>query len=89
MTTKAQAMTAQANREVGPFVNQNDSAMAPPLRDFTRINPRMFYGSKVNEFNQDFIYWVYKIIYGMGFSLNEKAELASYQIKDVSQTWYT
>lgn len=53
------------------------------------MNPTMFCGSKVNEDPWDFIDEVYKILYAMEFSLNEKAVLDSYQIKDVVQTLYT
>ena len=48
-------MTAQANREIVPQENQHVATMAYCLRDFTRINPPTFYGSKVEENPQDFI----------------------------------
>ena len=82
MATEDQAMMAQANREVTPHVNQNASTMGSHLRDFTRMNPLMFFGYKVNEDPKDFLDEVYKILYAMGQSSNEKA-------KDVAQTWYT
>ena len=62
--------------------------MASHLRDFTRMNPLTFYGYKVDEDPQEFIDEVYKILYAMGVSSSEKAELATYQLKDVAQTWY-
>ena len=62
--------------------------MASCLRDFTRVNPPTFYGSKVNEDPQEFLDEVYKIQYVMGVSLSEKVELASYELKDVAQTLY-
>ena len=49
ITTQAQAITTQANREVVPPENQHASTMASRLRNFTRLNPLMFYGSKVDE----------------------------------------
>ena len=52
------------------------------------MNPWMLFGSKVNEYPQDFLDDVYKILCAMGVSSNEKAELSSYQLKDVAQTWY-
>ena len=72
VATQAQAMAAKENREVGPLVQPNFSTTASRLRDFTRMNPHMFYGSKVNEDPQDFIDEVYKIIYAMGLTLNER-----------------
>ena len=86
-TTQAQAMTAQANREVVPRVNQQLSTMASRLRDFTRLNPPTFYGFKVKEYSQEFIDEVYKILYAIGFTTRDKVELATYQLKDVAQTW--
>ena len=52
------------------------------------MNRLMFYESKVNEYPQDFLDEVYKILYVMGVSSNEKVELASSQLKDVAPTWY-
>ena len=52
------------------------------------MNPLTFYGSKVDEHPQEFLDEVYKVLHAIGVSSSEKAELASYQIKDVSQTWY-
>ena len=49
----------------------------------------MFFGSKLNEDPQDFLDEIYKILYVMGVNSIEKDELASYQLKDVSQTWNT
>ena len=56
--------------------------------DFTRINPPTFYRSKVEEDPQEFIDEIYKILYVVGLSTSEKAELATYQLKDVAQAWY-
>ena len=48
-------MTAQANREVAPHMKQNASTMDYYLKYFTRINPLVFFESKVNEDPQDFL----------------------------------
>lgn len=59
------------------------------LRDFVRMNPPIFLGSKVNEDPQEFLDEVYKVLSSMWFTSREKAELASYQLRDVSQIWNT
>ena len=86
MTNQSQtvATQAQANREV-----EHGSTMTSRLRDFTTMNPPMFYGSKMNEDPKDLVDKVYKILYAIGLTSNEKADLASYKHKDVSQTCYT
>ena len=87
-TIQSQAMTVQANREVAPRVYQQVSTMASRLRDFTRINPPTFYGSKVDEDSHEFLDEVYKVLYSTGVSSSEKAMLALYKLKDVAETWY-
>ena len=62
MTTQVQHMAVQANWEVGPRVNQNSNTLASHLRDFTGMNPPMFFLCKVNEYTQDFLNEVYKIL---------------------------
>jgi len=42
----------------------------------------------VEEDPQRFIDEVYKVLAIIGVSSEEKAELATYQLKDVSQVWY-
>ena len=59
------------------------------LRDFVRMNPPIFLGSKVNEDPQEFLDVLYKILSAMGVKSREKAEFALYQLRDVSQICYT
>ncbi|WMV59002.1 hypothetical protein MTR67_052387 [Solanum verrucosum] len=51
------------------------------IRNFTRMNPAKFHGSKVEEDPQEFIDEIYKILGIMGFFMVEKVELATYQLK--------
>ena len=57
------------------------------VRDFARMNPPKFHGSIVEEDPQRFIDEVYKVRAIMGVFLEEKAKLATYQLKDVAQVW--
>lgn len=75
-------------------VNQGAKAPYAPtsrsrVRDFMRMNPSKFYGSKVDEHTQEFIDEVYKVLAIMGVRSEEKAELAAYQLKGLAQIWFT
>ena len=37
---------------------------------------------------KDFLYEVYKILFSMGVSAIEKADISAYQLKDVAETWF-
>ncbi|XP_049406176.1 uncharacterized protein LOC125869781 [Solanum stenotomum] len=82
------AITTQANRDVRPRVNSIESTVASRLIDFTRMNPPTLFGSKVDEDLQNFIDEVFRIVDAMGVTPREKAELASYQLKDIAQLWF-
>ena len=79
-------MMAQENGEVVPRFHRQVTTMASSLRDFSRINLSTFNKSRVDEDPQEFINEAYRIQYAMGVCLSEKAELATYQLKDVAQT---
>ena len=58
------------------------------VRDFLRMNPPIFIVSKVNEDPQEFLDGVYKVLSVIRVTSRDKEELASYQLRDVSQVWY-
>ncbi|TMW87083.1 hypothetical protein EJD97_020446 [Solanum chilense] len=74
-------MTTEDNREVITQANQQVATMASRIRGFTRMNPPTFYGSKVREDPHEFIIEFYRILYAMGLTTSEKAELDTYQLK--------
>ena len=51
------------------------------------MNPPIFTGAKTSEDHREFVEELHKILVAMGATDIEKAELASYQLKDVAQTW--
>ena len=65
-------------------MNQYATTMYSCLRIFTRMKQTMFFGSCSYEDPNDLLDEVYEILYAMGVTSIEKAELASYQLKDVS-----
>ena len=87
LITIARAMTMQANLNMMPRVVE--STMTSRLKDFVRMNPLIFFRSKVNEDPQEFLDGVYKDLSAVGVTSREKAELDPYQLRDVSQIWYT
>ena len=63
--------------------------MTTRLRDFVRMNPPIFLGSKVWENTQEFLDGVYNVLSAMKVTTKEKSELDSYQLRYVFQLWYT
>ena len=72
-----------------PRVNVAESTMTSRLRDFMRINPSIFLGSKVLEDPQEFLDGVYKVCSAMAVTSRVKVELALYQLREVTQGWYS
>lgn len=54
---------------------------ASSVRDFTRLNPLEFHGSKIVKELQEFVDEFYKIVEIMGVAFKEKVELAAYQLR--------
>ena len=88
MNLLVQALTAQANGEVVAPPNPIRGMSAYSIREFLRMNPPEFSGSKVEEDPNGFIDEVYKSLVIMGLTSREKAELVAYQLKDVVQILY-
>ena len=79
-----QAITAQVKRDARSQVKSNVRTTASRITYFTRMNPPLFFGSKVEE-EIRFIDDIFKVIDGIGVSQNEKTGLASYKFKDMAQ----
>ena len=62
------------NRGIEPKVNVVARTMTSRLRDFVRMNPSIFLGSKVGDDPQEFLYVVYNVLSDMGVTSREKAE---------------
>ncbi|KAK4712764.1 hypothetical protein R3W88_018671 [Solanum pinnatisectum] len=82
-------LAAQVTSDARVQVNPNARKTTSRIRDFKRMNPPTFFGSKVEEDPQGFIDELFKVLHVMGVSPQEKAELAAYQLKDVAQVWST
>ena len=54
------------------------------ILDFTKISPPVYYGSKTNEYPQELVDKFKKILYAMEVDEEAKAELTTYQLKDVA-----
>ena len=78
-------MTDQVNRKNVQKENPPVRSMVDRLSDFTRIKHHFFIGSKTSK--DPIVDELHNIFVFMGATHNVKVELASYQLKDVSQTW--
>ncbi|XP_009766245.1 uncharacterized protein [Nicotiana sylvestris] len=81
----AQIVATQAQRQGTSDVHGMGSSRS---REFLNMKPPVFTGSKKDEDPQNFIDEVQKIFPVMHATDTEAAELAAYQLKDVSNTWY-
>ncbi|TMW93701.1 hypothetical protein EJD97_011276 [Solanum chilense] len=77
---------AQTNQGVG--TQPNASTPASRIWYFMSMKSSTFRGTMVDEYPQVFIDEVLKVVDSMGVSPMEKAELASYKLKDVTQLWF-
>ena len=63
--------------------------MTSRLRDIVTMNPPILFGYKVVEDPKEFLDGVNKVLSVKGVTFREKAKVASYQLRDISQIWYT
>ncbi|WMV13861.1 hypothetical protein MTR67_007246 [Solanum verrucosum] len=90
----ANAFNTNANppvpdQEVPVLTNASGGSVVARVRDFVRMNPPEFLGSHIGGDPQNFINEVKKIFGVMQVAGNDRVELSSYQLKDVSHIWFT
>ena len=85
----ARAVTTQDNLRIVRRITFVKSNMLSRLRDFVRMNPPIFLGSKVGEDPQEFLDGGHKVLSDIGVTSMEKSEFASYKKREVAQVWYT
>ena len=85
----AQVVTTQINLIIVHRVNVVNRTMTSRLRGFVRMNPPIFLSFKMGEDPQEFLDGVYKVLIAMGVTSRVKAELASYQLRDICKILYT
>ena len=85
----SRVVTTQANFSMVCRMDVAESNMKYQLREFVRMNPHIFHGSKVGEDPHEFLNGVCKVLSAIAITSREKKELASYQLRNVSQVCYT
>ena len=70
-------------------MNENSGLTVARVRDIVRMNPPEFLGSQTNEDPQKKFNDVTKIFEVMQVTRNDRIELTTYQLKDVTHIWYT
>ena len=62
--------------------------MASRLRDFTGMNPLVYFLSKNNEAPQEFGDEFHQIFHAIAVNEEDKAELVAYKLNYLAQLWY-
>lgn len=87
-STLAHSIVAQNVRPVTVQANPVANISATRIWDFARMNIPLFLGCKSEEDPQESHDMVQKVIDIMGVTSSECAELATYQLQDVTHTWF-
>ncbi|WMV40963.1 hypothetical protein MTR67_034348 [Solanum verrucosum] len=85
----ANAVPLVQDHEVPVPTNRNGGLVAARVRDFARMNPPDFLGSRVGMNPYNFIDEVKKIFGVIQVTGNGRVEMVSYQLKDMTHIWYT
>ena len=89
LLTLSRAFNNHVNMGLATRVVVVESSMTSILGEFARMNPFIVLGPKAEEDTQDFLDGVYKVLNVMGVISKDNTELASYQLREVSQVRYT
>ncbi|KAH0755813.1 hypothetical protein KY290_026083 [Solanum tuberosum] len=81
----SQAVTNQIVQQRG---DRQEGANTSRIREFLRMNPPSFTGSSTIEDPENFIEELKKVFDVMHVADIERVELAAYQMKNVSRTWF-
>ncbi len=82
----SQAVTNQIGQQRGA---RHEGADTSRIREFLGMNPPSFMGLSTTEDLENFIKELKKIFDVMYVADTERVELATYQLKDVAQVWFT
>ena len=83
-----QVLSTQVSKDSRVQVNPNSSTTTSRIRNFTRMNPLTFFGSKVEGNPKVFVDEVFKVLDAMRVNSHKKVEIAAYQLKNLSQVLY-
>ena len=75
ITAQAHLITSQTTKEFSHGENPNARIMARKLRDFTKMNPPVYFGSRTDEDHQELGNEVQKFFYSMGVMKGRRLSL--------------
>lgn len=80
-------MMSQVNRDIGPRMKIFGGNMIYKFKDFVRMNTPIFLYSKIGDDPTEFLDGFFKVLCAIWVTSTKKANLASYQLRYVSQVW--